>query len=370
MKPKSQKRKGRVGFHESCAARNEYTETQKNHLPMSTSTQPANANSDANDGSTITFAPDFMPSLLCINDRVNAGTCAALEELHAFLKKNFKQFELIFIDNDSPEDAQGRLLALLDKNESIRYIRLARRYSPEIASTCAIDQAIGDVGVVFDLEMDVPESILPLAQSAAKGNIAIAKENRHNGFLRKFLARLFYRLLRKIGGVKFNLGEGLECAYPRAALTALNKIKNKRRNLRFFHSFIGIPQELIEVPRKENRRRESLRTLVGRSMDLLFSNFIQPLKWVSWLGCGTAFLNLLYLGYILIISLIKESVAEGWISNSITTTVMFFVLFLILSVIAEYIGRILEEVQDRPLYFIDFEKDSRMDLKDKIINVV
>ena len=328
------------------------------------------SNDNPTSNTAISFAPDFMPGILCVSDRVNAETCAAVSGLHAFLKMHFKQFELILIDNDSPEDAQSQLLALLDKKESIRYIRLSRRYSHEVAMTCALDQTIGDIGLLYDLGTDTPESILPLAQIAAKGNIAIAKETRHHGLIRTLLARAFYRLLRRIGGVKFNLNEGLERAYPRPALTALNKIKNKRRNLRLFHSFIGIPQELVDVPRKESRRRESLRLLVGRSMDLLFSNFIQPLKWVSWLGCVTAFLNLIYLGYVLLVTLIKEQVAEGWISNSVTTSGMFFVLFLILSVIAEYIGRILEEVQDRPLYFIDFEKDSRMDLKDKIINVV
>jgi dolichol-phosphate mannosyltransferase len=311
-----------------------------------------------------------MPGILCIADRVSDETCAALAALHAFLKKQFKQFELILIDNDAPLAAQPKLLALLDSHEGIRYIRLARRYSLEIATACALEQTIGDVALIFNLETDAPESIPLLAQRAAKGAIAIAKEQRHQGILRTLLARAFYRLLRKIGGAKFDLNEGLERAYPRAALTALNKIKNKRRHIRLFHSFTGIPQELVEVPRKEGRQREHLRTLVFRGMDLLFSNFSQPLKWVSWLGCASAILNLFYLAYILIVTLIKDSVAEGWVSYSATTTIMFLFLFLILSVIAEYIGRILEEVQDRPLYFIDFEKDSRIDLRDKIINVV
>ncbi|MDR0535215.1 MAG: glycosyltransferase [Puniceicoccales bacterium] len=294
----------------------------------------------------------------------------SLIELHDFLRAHFRQFELILVDDGLTEEIQSQLLAILDRRENIRYVRLARHYSLEIATTCALEQTIGDVAVLFNLDTDLPESILPLAREASKGSIAIAREQRHQGMLRQFLARIFHRLLRRIGGVKFDLQEGAERAYPRAALTALNKIRNRRRNIRLFHSYIGIPQVLMDVPRRENHRRESLFQLSNRGLDLLFSNFIHPLKWVSWLGCATALLNMCYLGYVFAVALIKRNVAPGWVSYSASTTVMFLVLFLILAVVAEYVGRIQEEVQERPLYFIDFEKDSRIDLKDRIINVV
>jgi glycosyltransferase involved in cell wall biosynthesis len=316
------------------------------------------------------FAPDFLPSILCVCERLPAESRERLQKLHALLRENFKQFEIIIVDNGAREEDAHVFLTLLDSLENIRYIRLAHRYSEEVGLTCALEQAIGDVGVTFDAAVDSPSSIFPLAKSALKGNIAIARARRRRGILRSVLARVFYRLLRKIGGIKTNLDEGRQRAYPRAAIISLNKIKNKRRSLRVFNTLIGVPQEIVDVGGGEGDGEESLPSAIRRGLDLLVSNFIHPLKWVSWLGCAAAFVNMLYLLYIIVVSLFKSKVAEGWISSSLTTTVMFLILFLVLAVIAEYIGRILEEVREQPLYFIEFEKDSRVDIREKIINVV
>jgi glycosyltransferase involved in cell wall biosynthesis len=316
------------------------------------------------------FAPDFLPSILCVCECLSAESRGRFEKLHALLRENFKQFEIIIVDNGAREEDVHAFLPLLDSLENIRYIRLARRYSEEVAITCALEQAIGDAAVMFDVALDPLSSIFPLAKSALKGNIAITRARRNQGIIRMVLARIFYRLLRKIGGIKINPEEGRQRAYPRAAIISLNKIKNKRRSLRMFNTLIGFPQEIVNVGDVAGAGEESLLSAVRRGLDLLVSNFIHPLRWVSWLGCAAAFANLVYLLYIIAISLFKSKVAEGWISTSLTTTVMFLMLFLVLTVIAEYIGRILEEVRDQPLYFIEFEKDSRVDIREKIINVV
>ena len=74
----------------------------------------------------------------------------------------------------------------------------------------------------------------------------------------------------------------------------------------------------------------------------------------------------MYLAYIAFVYCLKTHVAEGWTTTSLEISIMFFFLFLILSVLCEYVGRLLEEVQDRPLYFIAQEKNSSVLLEHQI----
>lgn len=77
-------------------------------------------------------------------------------------------------------------------------------------------------------------------------------------------------------------------------------------------------------------------------------------------------INLLYALYVVAIYLFKRNVAEGWTTMSLQMTGMFFFLFLILAVLCEYVGRILEETQARPLYVVASEKNSSVLLENSI----
>jgi dolichol-phosphate mannosyltransferase len=105
-------------------------------------------------------------------------------------------------------------------------------------------------------------------------------------------------------------------------------------------------------------RRVSVRVAVMRALDLVISESAAPLRFVAALGIVACLLNLLYLVYILAVTLIKRRLAEGWLTTSVTQTVMFLLLFFILAVLAEYVARILDETKDRPLYFVEYEMKS------------
>ena len=79
-----------------------------------------------------------------------------------------------------------------------------------------------------------------------------------------------------------------------------------------------------------------------------------------------AFLNLLYACYVVIIFLLKPTVAAGWTTLSLQLSGMFFLVCLILAVLSEYVGTILGEVRSRPLYFIAQEVNSSVLLENTV----
>jgi polyisoprenyl-phosphate glycosyltransferase len=87
-------------------------------------------------------------------------------------------------------------------------------------------------------------------------------------------------------------------------------------------------------------------------------NSTRPLRLVGWLALLAAFLNLAYIGYVFAVRIFKTRVAEGWMTLSLQNAGMFLLLFLILAVVTEYVGRILDETRERPLYYIAEEANS------------
>lgn len=318
----------------------------------------------------MSLPPDFMLSVLVVIDDDLAALRDTLPRLTSSLEEQFRQYEVILVDNASDDGSGEYIVSLMRDTPNMRYLRLTRHHAREIAMTCALDQAIGDIAVTFDMVEDDIGSIPPLVEVAAAGDVAIAKNARHHGVLHRMCAKTFYWLVRRTIGVRLNIDDGNQRAYPRSAMSALAKIKSKRRHTRLFNLLIGIPQRLVDVPAVRGRRKESLVSSIEKGIDLICSNSLSPLRWAAWIGCLSAMANLVYLGYVLLVAFIKSKVAEGWITLSLMTTLMFLILFVILAVLSEYVGRIMEEVQDRPLYFIEFEKDSGVRTGKNIVNVV
>ncbi len=157
-------------------------------------------------------------------------------------------------------------------------------------------------------------------------------------------------------------------------VTSLTKIKNRRRYLRYFNALLNFkPSHLTCQVHDRARlcpRPPGLFKSLRRAVDILISHSAAPLRWTAGLGLLASFGNLIYLLYVFIVLLIKEKLAEGWLTTSVLMSTMFFGLFLILTVLSEYVARIMEELQGRPLYFIEMEAESTVASPGSPLNVV
>jgi glycosyltransferase involved in cell wall biosynthesis len=316
------------------------------------------------------MAPDAMVSVLVVVGEGTLDTCGAIGAALPCLARACRQHEIILVDNGTEDGAQESALAAVDRFPNVRYIRLTRRHPEDVARICAMEQAVGDIAVTYDPVVDAPESLPVLVNAASAGTVAVARRQGRQGMVRTVAASIFYAVLRQVVGRKFRSDEGGQRAWPRPVLNAITKIRNKRRNLRVAGALVGFRSMVVDVPPGPGFRTESLAAAVARNLDSLFTNSLLPLRWVSLLGVLAATLNLIYLGYVGLVAFFKPDVAQGWATLSAMSTIMFFLVFLILSVIAEYIGRIMEEVQERPLYFIEMEREGSVKVGQGIVNVV
>ena len=91
---------------------------------------------------------------------------------------------------------------------------------------------------------------------------------------------------------------------------------------------------------------------------MISSYSMQPIRFVTALGALTAVANLLYAVWVIAVRVLDDSVVEGWATTSLQTSLMFVVISVILTVMAEYLGRVLEESRREPGYAIAEERES------------
>ncbi|EPX60395.1 Glycosyltransferase [Cystobacter fuscus DSM 2262] len=295
-----------------------------------------------------------------------------IAEVMAVLQGHYTNYELVLVDDGSKDDTARRVAQELSQYPCVRYIRLSRRFGAEIAIASGLDTVIGDFTVVMMPECD-PPGLIPamVAQARAGASVVfgVRKDRSGEPFWMRIGASLFYGAGKHLfqGGLEPNSTQFR--VLNRQAVNAVIRIKEKYRYLRLQSFYVGFssqsfPYELVwrkGLGRKGRGFWESVELAIA----MVVSYSTHPLRWISWLGLGASGLNLLYMGYVLGTYLLRDRVAEGWTTMSLQSSGMFFLLFLCLSVLCEYVGRILEESRERPLYHVLEERNSNVLVADE-----
>jgi glycosyltransferase involved in cell wall biosynthesis len=286
-----------------------------------------------------------------------------LEDLTRVLRAHYDNWEIVLVDDGSRDGTTARVKELLGRYEGVRLLRLSRAFGLDVAITCGLESAIGDVVVTMSAETDPPDLIPQLVDLARRDNAAVygVTPSRGRGFLRESGARVFYWLCRRVLDVPIQPHSTQLRALPRQAVNAIVEIKDRHRYLRALTPYIGYETRTVEyrpISRSGHPPRESLFDAADTALAVIVGNSTRPLRMVGWLALGAAFLNLLYIGYVFAVRIFKTRVAEGWMTLSLQNAGMFLLLFLVLAVVTEYVGRILDETRERPLYYIAEEANS------------
>lgn len=308
---------------------------------------------------------DTLISVILVTQNDQDIAQSVIRELNDLLKNSYNFFEILIVDNGSNDGSVDNIKNLQQELPNIRLLVLSRRYDQEIAFAAALDNCLGDFVVIMDMYCDPPALIPVLLLKAQAGfDVVIAdrKDRSDNTWVEKMFAQLFYKIYGNLSGFYFSPNASYFRVLSRRALNSVIQIKNKSRYLKYFNAMVGFKQTHIVYDRvyrkNKNQHKAGFVHSLIKALDVIISNTVLPLRLVSVFGVLASFLNLFFLVYVFVISVIKDHIAEGWISSSVMSASMFFLLFLFLSVISEYIARILVESKDQPLYFIADEFNS------------
>ena len=297
-------------------------------------------------------------------------------ELDRVIGAAYRFFEIVLVDDGSTDGTTAAVQPLLKKIQRIRYMRLSRGFGRDIAMSAGIESAIGDFVVTLDLRTDPIQVIPQMIELCRKsGGIVhgMAENSLTRSFAREWFGSQFRNYCRKHLGVDIQRGVSDLRVMSRQAVNALLQVREQNRYLRVLTLTLGYQHEFFPYSLQSKTggpRVTTWRTEIATAIDLLAANTRHPLRVVTTAGLLGALLNLIYAGYVVVVFLIRPTVAEGWTTLSLELSGMFFFICLILAVLSEYVGIILGEVRSRPLYFIAQETNSSVLLEDTVLSSI
>lgn len=131
--------------------------------------------------------------------------------------------------------------------------------------------------------------------------------------------------------------------FSRQVVNAINQVQDKYRYLPLLSFYIGYKYQTFTyepIMRYEVSRTKTLVEYLNLALQIIVVNSVYPLRFASYISILVSLFNIVYIGYVVLVYLIKEKVAEGWVTLSIQNAIMFFSISIILAILCEYIGLI------------------------------
>ena len=273
--------------------------------------------------------------------------------------KNYN-YEILFINDGSKDKTLYILEDLHEKDKHVEYLNLARNYGKEIAMAAGFDYAKGDVVVILDADLQNPPELIPdMLKYYEEGydDVYGKKQSRKNEtILKRFGTKLFYNVLRRLTKIDIMQNTSDFRMLSRRAINSLKEYKEKRRYTKGIFALIGFKKKefIYEVaPRYAGKTKWNYFHLLNLAIEGITSFSTFPLRISSFLGFLVAGVGFLYMIFLIFKTIFFGEVVKGY--PTLLSIILFLggIQLLSLGVIGEYLGRIFDEVKDRPLYLIE-----------------
>jgi glycosyltransferase involved in cell wall biosynthesis len=287
------------------------------------------------------------------------GLTVLIKRLPPVLDQLTPNWQVLFVDDGSTDDTLMRIRAHAAIDKRITAIALSRNFGKEIAIAAGLRYATGDAAIIMDADLQHPPEVLSAFVERWLEGYEVVYGQRVDRNIespaRRFLARLFYRTYNAIVETDIPEGAGDFRLLDRKAVDAMNAIGETSRFNKGLYSWIGFKS--IGVPftvaeRLYGQSKWRFGKLMSFAIDGLTSFTTLPLRVWSLLGVIISLCAMTYAVYIVIETLLYGGDVPGY--ASLIVSIMFFsgVQLISLGVLGQYIGRVYEEVKERPLFII------------------
>ena len=287
-----------------------------------------------------------------------------IEALHSRLLQvlgpELPSFEVVFV-NDGSKDQSPQMLDQISKSDPrFKAIHFSRNFGHQAAVTAGLHAASGQTVVVIDADLqDPPELIHQMMDKWDEGyDVVYAQKKRREGIgpLKRSAYYLYYRILGSLSDIEVPPDTGDFCLMDRQIVDLLNAMPERNRYVRGLRAWLGFRQTAILFERPARFAGETkypFKRMVGLAMDGILSLSKAPLRLAMYLGFFASAVS-----FILLIIFIGErlfgsgQMTKGWASTIVVILFLGGIQLICLGVIGEFIGRIYDEVKQRPLYVV------------------
>ena len=284
-----------------------------------------------------------------------------------------ESFEIVLVNDGSRDDSLRIARDLAATDPRVRVISFSRNFGHEAASTAGLRYARGQAVVLIDSDLQDPPAVIPDMVAKWKEGFQIvygvrAKRDQESA-VKKVTSWIFYRLLRRLAGIDIPRDTGDFRLMDRRAVDAFNALPERNRFVRGLVCWTGFRSTgvpFLRAARFAGTTKYNYWKLTKLAIDSLTSFTTAPLKIATWLGMLIAAGSMFWIFVVLVqFAFMQLSTRITWFAGwrdyrpAGFTFLYIAILFLggiqifLMGLIGEYLARVYEEVQRRPLYIVD-----------------
>ncbi|MGP6158858.1 MAG: glycosyltransferase family 2 protein [Vulcanimicrobiaceae bacterium] len=268
------------------------------------------------------------------------------------------EYEIVAVNDGSKDGTLRALRGLRVSLPQLVIVDLSRNFGHQIAATAGIDTARGDAVILMDGDLqDPPELIEAFLAKWREGYdvvYATRKTRKGESFFKLLTAKIFYRIIRKMTNVSIPVDTGDFRLMSRRVVDALGRTREKHRFLRGLVSWVGFKQTGVEYERDSRHSGKSkypFSKMLKFAIDGITAFSEIPLRLATYLGFGVSIFAFVYAIVVVILKLLRLN-EPGYTSIMVTLLFLGGVQLITIGIVGEYLGRIYDQVKERPLYLV------------------
>lgn len=274
--------------------------------------------------------------------------------------KNFN-YEIIFV-NDGSKDKTDEIIKLKAKNNpKIKLITFLRNFGHQKALTCGYQFTKGDCVVTMDSDLQDPPEIIPqMVKKWQEGNkIVYAKRGKRNvdNFAKKITAALFYKFINFLSDTPIPTDVGDYRLLDREIVDFLNKLPEQSRFLRGLVAWGGFSSSYVTFEREKRfagTTHYPFSKMINFALEGITSFSVKPLRLSIYFGFFASGFSI----FVIVVKSIQHFILNqgdwlpGWASLFFSIVFLGGIQLITIGIIGEYVGKIYQEVQQRPQFLI------------------
>lgn len=267
-----------------------------------------------------------------------------------------ENFELVFVNDGSPDDSVAYLLERKKDISQIKIIDLSRNFGHHYAIQAGLNYASGEYVFLIDNDLETPPSILvDFFNEIKKDNTLDVvygyQEARKGNFIEKKAGSIFWVLINKLSDTKIPHNILTERLMTKQYVNELLRLQDANLFIGGMFYWVGFNQKGISV--KKGQREGASTYSVKRRAELMLQAITsfsgKPLEWLFYIGVTISFFSFLFLVYLAIQKIIhQDEVQLGWTSIVAINVLILGFISTFLGLIGIYIFKIFKQVQGRP----------------------
>lgn len=268
-------------------------------------------------------------------------------------------YEIIYVNDGSRDGTMRILRSLAGEHPEVKVFSFSRNFGHQLAVTCGMDHAKGDALIIIDVDLQDPPELIPkmvkMWQDGA--DIVYGKRVRREGetLFKKITASLYYRILSSMSAYPIPLDTGDFRLIDRKVADVFLKMRESARFLRGMSAWMGfeaIPLEYVRQERAAGHTKYTLKKMLKLAEDGILNFSSTPIEMPLYFGIELGVLGILGLIAMIICTAVFKSACPQWLWLAVGFSILLAVLFGFQGVQGMYLGRMYDELKDRPLYIV------------------